>query len=227
MYVGMLRKKLGNLCYLLEWLRGLCRFENIKAIIGSLKRRIFKLSFLEMRINLSEQEIPLQIWAGTDIRRYFGDIEDKCIILLNSLGSFGMWNESKFRRDIMSSVEDIENDIFLLWEANSLIGFAVVHKKSLNNGLNEIGYIAVRPESRGKKLGYKLLMYILAEMKRRSIASVYLRTDSFRVPAIKTYLKCGFYPYITDENERGRWQLVMEKLGINTIGENKYGIGDK
>lgn len=197
---------------LAEWLNGLLRVENVSAVIGSLKRRMFKLDFLEMRIDLTNQEIPPQIWNGADIRGYSEYRERRYINLLNSVGSLGLWNKSRFQRDILSSVEDIKNDIFAVYENDSAVGFAVLHKESESSGLREIGYIAVRPKNRGKRLGYKLIMHILSAMKKRDIYQAYLRTDSFRIPAIKTYLKCGFYPYIRNENEKKRWQSVIKAI---------------
>ncbi len=198
--------------YYLKWLSGLLQRENINAILGSLKRRIFNLNFLEMRVDLNSKEISPQIWDSVDIRGYSEDIERKCIGLLNSVGSLGLWNQLRFQRDILPSVENIRNDIFVVYENGSVVGFAVLHKKSLSSGLREIGYIAVMPENRGKRLGYKLIMRILIEMKKRGIYQAYLKTDSFRIPAIKTYLKCGFYPYIKNANEKKRWQSVMKKI---------------
>lgn len=197
--------------YLFEWLNGLLRLENINAIMGSLKRRIFKLGFLEMRIMLNNGTVPFRPVDGVEIRGYSEHLENECIELLNSVGSLGLWNRSRFQKDILSSVEDVKQDIFIVGSDNSVVGFAVIHKKPFTGNTREIGYVAVRPESRGKKLGYKLLMHILAEMKRRNIDSAYLRTDSFRLPAIKTYLKCGFYPHVKNENEKRRWQDAMDK----------------
>ena len=165
-----------------------------------------------MRADLNAEEISSQIWDDMDIRGYSECFEKNCISLLNSVGSLGLWNRARFQNDILSSVEDTKNDIFVVCRADFTIGIAVIHKKSLSNNLNEIGYVAVRPEYRGERIGYKLLMYVLTEMKRRNINQTYLRTDSFRIPAIKTYLKCGFYPYIKNENEKKRWQNVMNKI---------------
>jgi N-acetylglutamate synthase-like GNAT family acetyltransferase len=120
-----------------------------------------------------------------------------------------------FRKLILSSVEDPTRDIFILLEENSVVGFTVIHKRNLYDNSAEVGYVAVSPNSRGKKLGYKLLAYILSEMKRRSFSYAYLKTDSFRTPAIKTYFKCGFSPCIRNENQRKRWEDVINKININ------------
>ena len=201
-------------CYLFDWLNGLLRIENIGAIWGSLKRRIFRLGFLEMRADINNV-LPSPVWGDIEITGYSEYLERQCIDLLNSVGSLGLWRPSRFHKDILASVENPDRDIFIICDANYAIGFAVLHKRLPNCDLPEVGYVAVRPKNRGKKLGYKLLMYILAEMKKRNMSQAYLRTDSFRLPAIRTYLKAGFYPYMKGEVDRRRWQKALNKLMVN------------
>jgi len=203
--------------YLFEWLKGLLRPENISAIIGSLKRRALRRDFLEMKIDLNNKKISSITIDGMKITEYSEKIERDCIGLLNSVGSLGFWNPSIFRKKILPSVDNPEKDIFILFDkrSNVAVGLAVLHKRNLNDNSAEIGYVAVRPESRGKGIGYKLLINILAEMKRRDISYAYLKTDSFRMPAVKTYLKAGFYPYIRNEEENRRWQGIMGKLKVS------------
>ena len=50
--------------------------ENLRAVLGSLKRRIFKLNFLEMRIDLNNAKIPAQLYGDTVIKGYSGDIKE-------------------------------------------------------------------------------------------------------------------------------------------------------
>lgn len=207
--------------YILEWLKGLLRFENIIVILGTLKRRILRQDHLQMRIDLNESARLSQIWSDLDIRGYSEDLERECISLLNSVGSLGLWNQSNFRQNILLSMEDPKKDIFCVHSAGSVVGISVLHKRSQFNNLREIGYVAVRPEYRGKKLGYKLLMYILAEMGRRHIYHAYVRVNVFRIQAIKTYLNVGFHPYIRNENEKNRWLRVMKKLTISKVNNSK------
>jgi len=213
--------------YQFKWLFGLLRRENVKAVLGSLKRRIFKLNFLEMRIDLNNAKIPYQSHLNTAIKGYSSDLEEKCISLLNSVGSLGFWDQSRFQKKILNTVDNAKNDIFIVSSSVSPVGFAVLHKKTLSNGLREVGYIAVRPENRGKRLGYELIIHILTEMKKRGIEQAYLRTDSFRIPAIKTYLKCGFYPYIKNESEKKRWQSVMKAIDYTKSSRIKILLNPK
>lgn len=197
------------------WVKSLFTFENIRAVLGSLKRRIFRLSFLEMRISLSGKSFPSPVFEDVKVEGYSERLEKGCINLLNSIGSLGFWNPRKFGDEILSTVENPREDIFILSEGNLVVGLTVLHKKSLSDNSAELGYVAVKPENRGKKLGYNLLLHILARMKNRGINYGYLKTDSFRLMAIKTYLNAGFHPYIRNDNERKRWQKALDKLGMN------------
>ena len=197
------------------WFKSLLTFENIKAVLGSLKRRIFKLNFLEMRINLNDESFSPPAFEGVELKGYSEHLEKGCINLLNSIGSLGFWNQRRFRDELLSTAENPAKDIFILVEANSIVGLTVLHKRSLSNNCAEIGYVAVKPENRGKKLGYNLLLHVLAQMKNRNIDYGYLKTDSFRLGAIKTYLNTGFRPYIRNDNERKRWRKALDKLGMN------------
>lgn len=197
------------------WVKSLLTFENIKAVLGSLKRRIFKLNFLEMRVSLKAESFSPPAFEGVELKGYSGHLEKGCINLLNSIGSLGFWNQGRFRDEILSTVESQGNDIFVLLEAGSVVGITVLHKRSLSDNCAEIGYVAVKPENRSRKLGYNLLLHVLAQMKNRDIDYGYLKTDSFRLGAIKTYLNTGFHPYIRNDNERKRWQKALDKLGMN------------
>lgn len=197
------------------WFKSLLTFENIRAVLGSLKRRIFKLNFLEMRVNLNEESFSPPAFEGVELKGYSEHLEKGCINLLNSIGSLGFWNRKRFRDEILSTVENPAKDIFILVEANSIVGLTVLHKKSLSDNCAEIGYVAVKPENRSRKLGYNLLLHVLAQMKNRNIAYGYLKTDSFRFGAIKTYLNTGFRPYIRNDNEKKRWRKALNKLGTD------------
>ena len=41
---------------------------------------------------------------------------------------------------------------------------------------------------------------------------IYLKTDDWRLPAIKTYLKLGFIPFLFLPDMEGRWRDVCEKF---------------
>lgn len=74
-------------------------------------------------------------------------------------------------------------------------------------------YVGVAEAHRGKKLGYWISTAAMKQMALEGWTSVTLRTDDFRLAAIKTYVDLGFGPLIMDDNQRQRWRDVFAALG--------------
>ena len=76
----------------------------------------------------------------------------------------------------------------------------------------ELGWVAGRTAHAGHGLG----MAVCAAVVRRHLSAgyerIYLNTDDFRLPALKTYLKLGFVPFIFGEGMPGRWEAICQKL---------------
>jgi mycothiol synthase len=77
-------------------------------------------------------------------------------------------------------------------------------------GLN---WVAGDPEHRGKGLGLAVCAAVVKRFLGAGYRRIYLQTDDFRLPAIATYLKLGFEPFLFTEGMAERWQSVCEKLG--------------
>jgi mycothiol synthase len=73
--------------------------------------------------------------------------------------------------------------------------------------------VAVRPGHQGKRLGYWVGLAAMHQMAREGARRAILRTDDFRIPAIKTYLRLGFEPLLTHKNQRQRWLAVLDEIG--------------
>jgi mycothiol synthase len=75
----------------------------------------------------------------------------------------------------------------------------------------EVGYVhfvATHPEHAGRALGYLATLAVLHEFVRLGKSSAVLDTDDHRIPAIRTYLKLGFEPWMTDPSHEGRWAAI-------------------
>ena len=80
----------------------------------------------------------------------------------------------------------------------------------------EAGYlhmVGVSPEHRGKHLGYWVSMAVLHHFVLEQRTEAVLRTDDFRRPAIRTYIKMGFDPMLVHENQRNRWTTILQDMG--------------
>lgn len=74
--------------------------------------------------------------------------------------------------------------------------------------------VGASPEHRGHQLGYQISLAALHQLVREGIHHAVLQTDDDRLPAIVTYLKLGFQPYLIDSNQAERWRDIYECLGL-------------
>lgn len=76
----------------------------------------------------------------------------------------------------------------------------------------ELGWVAADPAHAGQGLGLTVCAAVTARFIAAGYRNIYLRTDDFRLPAIKTYLKLGYLPFLFAPGMPERWQTVCEKL---------------
>jgi len=81
----------------------------------------------------------------------------------------------------------------------------------------ELGWVAADPAHLGKRLGESASTAVIAHYIRMGYRRIYLRTDDFRLPAIRTYLRMGFEP-LGDED---RWRAVREALKSGHEGKKQ------
>ncbi len=82
----------------------------------------------------------------------------------------------------------------------------------------ELGWVAVNPDHRGRRLGQAVSAAATARLLQAGYRDVYLLTDDHRLPAIKTYLRMGFRPLCWAEGMDARWRTVLEALGWDEPG---------
>lgn len=76
-----------------------------------------------------------------------------------------------------------------------------------------IHMVACKPEFRGRGLGNLLNDIALSTLKKEKMQAAYLTTDDWRIPAIKTYLKVGFYPDTESEPDfKERWDEIYKVI---------------
>ncbi len=77
--------------------------------------------------------------------------------------------------------------------------------------------VYTHPDHRGKGLGAWVTVAAMGYAHAHGLPVMYLTTDEFRIPAIKIYLKYGFRPVLYREDMAGRWQSVMNTLGLGSL----------
>lgn len=96
--------------------------------------------------------------------------------------------------------------IFILWKGDQLVATASAWQRGVFGP--DAGYlhmVAVVASERGKGLGYQISLACLHKMASEGRKFAVLRTQVARILAIKTYLKLGFEPWVTEDEHRGYW----------------------
>lgn len=76
--------------------------------------------------------------------------------------------------------------------------------------------VGASPEHHGHHLGYQISLAALHRLVREGIHHAVLQTDDDRLPAIATYFKLGFAPYLIDPNQAERWNSIYKCLGLTS-----------
>jgi mycothiol synthase len=76
----------------------------------------------------------------------------------------------------------------------------------------ELGWVGADPEHKGKGLGRVVCAAVTTRFLRAGYKDIFLRTDDFRLPALKIYLSLGYEPFLFCNGMRQRWQDICTKL---------------
>lgn len=83
-----------------------------------------------------------------------------------------------------------------------------------------IHMLAAKPEARGNRLAYSMTAHALHRLDKvlyKEGRMVRLRSDDWRLSAVRAYLLCGFQPVLFDEGMQERWTAICDKLGLHGI----------
>ncbi len=159
--------------------------------------------------DLPENTLP----SGYGIRAYRSGDADRCETIIAS--SFQAPRERfSFDRTMRSDPAFRPERVLFVTHEDTPVGTASAYRfPALDRTGGSLHYVGVLPEYQGKKLGFRVSVAALHQMAREGWSSATLRTDDFRLAAVKTYLALGFKPLIVAGNQRRRWRDVLTAIG--------------
>ena len=83
----------------------------------------------------------------------------------------------------------------------------------------ELGYLVVDAAHRGKGLGYGLVAAVVERLCTASYQHLWLGVQGWRLPAIRTYVRAGYRPFLHAPNPDAlvtRWMRVFVAAGLTT-----------
>jgi mycothiol synthase len=76
-----------------------------------------------------------------------------------------------------------------------------------------LAYLVVHPDHRGRSLGALLTALVVQRLRAAEYRNIWVGVQGFRLPAIKTYLKFGFVPFLHQAGLAERWRHICEQIG--------------
>lgn len=105
-----------------------------------------------------------------------------------------------------------EDKCFFVMEGEKAVAtLTVVCDREKKEG--RIHMVACHEAYRGKGYGTLLNRVAEATLKKEGMKTARLRTDDWRIPAIKGYLRIGFFPDLSTEDYKARWKKIYEVIG--------------
>ena len=75
-----------------------------------------------------------------------------------------------------------------------------------------VNWVAGAKKHSGRGLGTTVVLAVLKRLLDSGYREIYLTTDDFRLPALKTYLKIGFEPDLFADDMPARWAAIYARL---------------
>jgi len=79
----------------------------------------------------------------------------------------------------------------------------------------ELGWVAGDPGHSGKGFGQVVTAAATRALLEHGAGRIYLLTDDWRLPAIKSYLRVGYVPVYHRPGMRRRWHELFLKLNLD------------
>jgi mycothiol synthase len=153
-----------------------------------------------------------QVPAGYELRCWREADEAGYCALMNLVG-LGNWDHDGVARTLRKVLPD---GFFVIEHKASgkIVATAMAtHSPSEQHPYGgELGWVGADPQHKGKGLGMAVSAAATARLIRAGYKDIYLRTDDFRLPALKVYLKLGYQPHLFCEGMQQRWLQIYRKL---------------
>lgn len=112
--------------------------------------------------------------------------------------------------------------IYFVTHGEDLVATACAQDRSYDGKrVGEVGWVAGEPSHKGKGIGMAVCSAVVNFLLDHGYEDIYLLTDHWRYPALKTYLKLGFEPRIDGADDRYLWQKICERLNWNLPEQKK------
>jgi mycothiol synthase len=155
----------------------------------------------------------VRVSEGYAMRQYAEGDADAYLELMVKAG-FRSWDHEQIGKTLPSVLPD---GFFVIVhrETGRLVATAMARHRPIEHHPfgGELSWVAGDPAHARKGLGMAISAAVVGRFLQAGYRRVYLLTDDQRLPAIRTYLKLGFEPFLVREDMPGRWERIYQQLG--------------
>jgi len=123
------------------------------------------------------------------------------------------WNDEKLR-PWLSRIPPESWFMVVHEESNEIVATAMAlydHSELHPSGV-ELGWVAGDPAHADKGLGMAVCAAVTARLIEAGHRNIHLYTEHWRLPALKTYLKLGYVPFLHRPEMLERWRAICAQL---------------
>lgn len=168
---------------------------------------------LRMGFSRFDQLAPPAPPPGYGLRTYRPGDEPAWRAML-ACGIFGDWPPERLAQLLAAERAALPRDgIFMATYDDCPVACACTFFHPTSNGpLPELGWVIVHPLHRGHGLAAVVCRAVLQYAQQRGHRYAYLLTEDYRRAAIRTYLRLGWEPEMTDPAHPAFWERVRREL---------------
>jgi mycothiol synthase len=169
---------------------------------------------IEMIWPVEKRQYPPELTTPTGyILRYYQKGDDEAYFQLMEHAGFYGWNMYELGNYLRKV---LPGGFFILEHSQSkqmaASAMAMHNPTDLHPFGASLSCVAADPVFQGKGLGYVVSAAVTRRILEGGYQEIFLETDDWRLPAIKTYLKMGWEPFLFREDMAQRWKVICENL---------------
>lgn len=152
---------------------------------------------------------------GYALRTFREGDEDGWLSVLGT-GGWDVWDRNRLDALLVDGHGVVPRDgIVFATRDERIVGAActTLHGGEMRTAA-EVGWVVVDTAHRGRGLARAIVLAMLGLIHERGYRYAFLRTEPFRVPAIKLYLDIGFEPEMVDARHPAWWKAFREELDV-------------
>jgi GNAT superfamily N-acetyltransferase len=148
--------------------------------------------------------------------RYSPGLEYKWLDIINSSGEFGVWDIDLLEKQILNDL--VYQGGVLISYGDRCVACAAICERDEFKPNALLMYVIVKQQFRGFGLGKFITVQAVNIARRLRYAGVVLRTDDYRIPAVKMYSQLGFlYDQESGLYTESKWNTLLNYINYQQI----------